>query len=310
MMPDASASWPLPEDYDFFETTRGLRAGRYDPTVRREPDGLWRTAHTADGPATVRLTVRGAALDADAWGPGAQRVLPDVPRWIGLQQPRWQLPAHPVVDRLARQFRGLRDIDTRDVFEAVLVMVLQQLVTWQEGTRMWRRLCLSIGERAPGPGDLRLSPTPRAIRAAGTLALHGAGIGPQQVRTVVEVARVAHALRRVVDMPTSDAAAWLQKVRGVGPWTAGMALGIRLGRPEPVPSGDFHLPNTIAWALAAEPRATDERMQELLAPFAGQGFRVIRLIWAAGLEAPKRGPRQARHRDSQADAFGKRRRSR
>lgn len=310
MTPDASASWPLREDYDFFETTRGLRTGPYDPTVRREPDGLWRTAHTADGPATVRLTVRGCTLDADAWGPGARLVLPDVPRWTGLHQPRWQLPAHPVVDRLAKQFGGLRDIDTRDVFEALLVMVLQQLVTWQEGMRMWRRLCLSIGQCAPGPADLRLSPTPRAIRAAGTVTLHAAGIGPQQVRTVVEVARVAHALRRAGDMPTSEADAWLQKVRGVGPWTAGMALGIRLGRPDPVPIGDFHLPNTVAWALAGEPRATDERMQELLAPFAGQGFRVIRLIWAARIEAPKRGPRQAWRRDSSADAFSEHRRRR
>ena len=75
MTPDASDTWPLPEPYDFFETTRWLRLGVRDPTVRRDVDGLWRTSHTADGPVTVRMTIAGARLRADAWGPGAAAVL-------------------------------------------------------------------------------------------------------------------------------------------------------------------------------------------------------------------------------------------
>jgi hypothetical protein len=34
-------------------------------------------------------------------------------------------------------------------------------------------------------------------------------------------------------------------------------------------------------------------MVELLAPFGDQAFRVVRLVWAAGIEAPRRGPRPA-----------------
>ena len=138
---------------------------------------------------------------------------------------------------------------------------------------------------------MRLSPTPRAIRAAGTMQLQAAGIGVKQARTLMTVAGVAHALRRASDLPTPEAAALLQKVRGIGPWTAGMVLGLRLGRPEPVPVGDFHLPSTIAFALAGEPRATDARMLELLQPFGDQAFRVVRLVWAANIAAPRRGPR-------------------
>ena len=83
-----------------------------------------------------------------------------------------------------------------------------------------------------------------------------------------------------------------KRVRGIGPWSAASLLGMRCARPEPIPLGDYHLPNTIAWALAGEPRATDDRMLELLAPFEGQAFRVIRLVFAAGIRAPKRGPRR------------------
>ena len=293
--PDAQTSWPLPEQYDFFATTRGLTTGVRDPTLRREPDGLWRATRTADGPVTVRLTV-GRELQAQVWGPGARLAIDEIPRWLGLHEPVWALPPHPVVDRLLKEHRGIRGTDTRNVFEALLVTVLQQLVTWQEAASAWRRICATLGEPAPGPAGLRLAPSPHALRQAGTARLHALGVGLKQSRTLMEVAFSARALQRAADMPTGEAVTWLQHVRGVGPWTANLAMGDRLGRPEPIPVGDFHLPNTVAWALAGEPRGTDARMTELLEPFTGQAFRVIRLIGAAGIEAPKRGPRRAARR--------------
>ena len=105
------------------------------------------------------------------------------------------------------------------------------------------------------------------------------------------IAGVAHALRRAADMPTPDAAALLQKVRGIGPWTASMVLGLRLGRPSRFRSGTFICRRRSRGPCAGEPRATDARMMELLEPFGDQAFRVVRLVWAAGIEAPRRGPR-------------------
>ena len=55
--------------------------------------------------------------------------------------------------------------------------------------------------------------------------------------------------------------------------------------------GDFHLPNLVAWLLAGEPRGTDERMLELLAPYEGHRGRVQRLLEASGTHAPRYGPR-------------------
>ena len=57
MVPEASRSWPLPPRYDFFGTIGLLNTGNFDPTLRHEANGLWRTAHTREGAATVRLTV-------------------------------------------------------------------------------------------------------------------------------------------------------------------------------------------------------------------------------------------------------------
>jgi 3-methyladenine DNA glycosylase/8-oxoguanine DNA glycosylase len=86
----------------------------------------------------------------------------------------------------------------------------------------------------------------------------------------------------------------LRAFPGIGAWTAG-EVGIRaLGDPDAVSVGDFHLPNLVCWALAGEPRGTDERMLELLEPYRGQRGRVARLLELSGLRAPRYGPRLER----------------
>ena len=60
--------------------------------------------------------------------------------------------------------------------------------------------------------------------------------------------------------------------------------------------GDFHLPNLVAYALAREPRGTDDRMLELLEPYRGVRARVVRLLELSGLRAPRYGPRLSTQR--------------
>lgn len=65
-----------------------------------------------------------------------------------------------------------------------------------------------------------------------------------------------------------------------------------MGDPDAVAVGDFHLKNVIVHTLTGRPRGSDEEMLELLAPYAGQRGRVVRLLLQAGASAPKFGPRQ------------------
>ena len=59
-----------------------------------------------------------------------------------------------------------------------------------------------------------------------------------------------------------------------------------MGDPDAVAVGDYHLKNVVGYALAGEARATDERMLELLTPYAGQRGRVIRALLRHGHRAP------------------------
>jgi len=106
----------------------------------------------------------------------------------------------------------------------------------------------------------------------------------------------ARRLEAATDLAPPEAQARLRAIPGVGAWTAAEVAARAWGDPDAVSVGDYHLPSLVAWALAGEPRGTDDRMLELLAPFAGQRGRVIRLLEVSGLTAPRRGPRYAGRR--------------
>ena len=95
----------------------------------------------------------------------------------------------------------------------------------------------------------------------------------------------------MVDRP-EEAERILRSIPGVGPWTSALVRSEALGDVDAVTVGDYHLPNTVSWALAREERGTDERMLELLEPYRPHRGRVVALIHAAGIGAPKRGPRR------------------
>ena len=69
-----------------------------------------------------------------------------------------------------------------------------------------------------------------------------------------------------------------------------MVLGFGAGDPDAVLLGDLHAPHIVSWALAQEPRGSDERMLELLEPFRGQRFRVTRLLLGGPFTPPRLSP--------------------
>jgi len=138
---------------------------------------------------------------------------------------------------------------------------------------------------------MRVMPTPQTWRRIPSWEWHRAGVDPGRARTVIAAATAAHRLDESLTLPRDQRLRRLRAIPGVGVWTAAEVAHVALGDPDAVSVGDYHLPNVVAWVLAGESRATDERMLELLEPYRGQRGRVIRLLEAAGIEAPRRGPR-------------------
>ena len=282
---------------DLALTLGPLYRGRADPTLRLGPRTAIRATRTLTGPATLELRlVAPDRVAAAAWGPGAEAALDVAPRLLGVGDAAagFEPDRHPVVARLARRLRGLHLGRSEAVFEALLPAILEQKVTGGEAFRAYRGLILRFGEPAPGPHGargLRLPPAPETLAALPYYAFHPYGVEARRADVIRRLARDARRLEGLLAGSPELAATRLQSYPGVGPWTAAEVTLRAFGDPDAVSVGDFHLPNLVAFALAGEPRADDARMLELLEPWRGHRARVVRLLEASGMSAPRYGPR-------------------
>jgi 3-methyladenine DNA glycosylase/8-oxoguanine DNA glycosylase len=287
-------SFPLTAPLDLLRTLAPLSRGPYDPTIRLAAGRAWRATRTPDGPATVALAHTGDAVRAEAWGPGAERALANIPALLGLDREPDPIPiGHPLVVRLARRHPGIRIPRSEAVLESLVPAILEQKVTGQEAHRAMSGLIRVHGEAAPGPPEwrLRLMPLPTTLAALPYYAYHPFGVEQRRAELIRRVASRASWFEAIVDLPLPEAYGRLLAVPGIGPWTAA-EIGVRaLGDVDAVSVGDFHLPNVVAYALAGEPRGNDTRMLELLEPYRGQRARVIRLLELSGIRPPRYGPR-------------------
>jgi 3-methyladenine DNA glycosylase/8-oxoguanine DNA glycosylase len=283
-----------PPRYDFAGTLRGVAMSYRDPTARVTATEAWWATRTPDGPGTLHLRHEGAQLTATGYGAGAGWLVERADAIAGLRDDvsgfAELAAAHPLVAELARRRSGWRMARTGRVFQRLLPAILEQKVTGKEAHRAYRRILHHFGEPAPGPvPGLVLPPDPAAVAATPYWVFHPFGVEQRRADTVRRAAARAASLEKAAD--SAEATRRLTALPGIGPWTAAEVVRTSHGDPDAVSVGDYHLPNTIAWALAGEPRGTDERMLELLEPFRGHRGRVCALVESAGMGAPRFGPR-------------------
>ncbi len=270
------------------------RFGTADPTTRLGLGEFWRASYTPDGPGTLRIRWVGQQVDAEAWGAGRGWMLARVEALTGALDPGFAfVDAHPVVLRAQRNHPDVRFGASHMLFHELLPTILGQRITASEALRQWRVLCLRLGEPAPGPAPgLLVPPSPAALLGKPAWWFHPLGIEAKRAQALRMVARHADKLWQWAELSTAQAAAKLALLTGVGPWTIGSVMATAMGDPDAVAVGDFHLKNLVSYNLAGEPRGTDERMLQLLAPYEGQRGRVVRLLQLDGQSPPAFGPRQ------------------
>lgn len=273
-------------------TLRPLQHGSTDPRIRVHRNEAWRATRTPDGPGAQHIRLKEDVVEADAWGPGAAWLLEHLPELLGERDDASGFtPAHAGLRELHRHHPGLRIGRSRAVVETIVPTILEQKVTGTAARRSFRAIVHRYGEPAPGPFGLRLLPEPKVLAALPYEDLHPLGVERKRAATLKIACSYARRLEEATDMPIEAARRRLLALPGVGEWTTALVAGAAWGDPDAVEVGDFHVPNMVAWYLAGEARGTDDRMLELLAPFAGHRARVIRLIEYSGARAPRFGPR-------------------
>ena len=277
-------------------TVAAYRFGRPDPTTIIDGSTLWRATLTPLGPATVKIEGIGTTPFAEFFGPGADWLKARYDALLGDDDVIPDLVAHhDVVKRAQKRFQHLALGRTETPYHEIIPAVLGQRVTAGEAVRQWQALVTQFGERAPGPHPtLRVPPTPDVLARLGYVTFHEYGIERKRADTIRNIARVSHFLIRdwPSNVPAEQHTHSLMNLPGVGPWTAAVAGSVAFGDPDALAVGDFHLKNTVAWALHGIARGTDEQMLESLAPYVGHRHRVVRWLQLMGYRAPARGPRR------------------
>lgn len=267
------------------------RYGSGDPTTVITPGQFARATLTPDGPGTIQLDWRGGALQAEAWGPGADWLLHRVPALTGALDSGHRFDgAHEAVMRAQRHHPDVRFGASGVLYHELLPVILGQRITAGEAVRQWRRLVRRLGAPAPGPLGLWLPPLPERLAGHPAWSLHPLGIEARRAEALRTVALHSRHLARWSD--AADPATELLRLPGIGPWTVGSVLAVSHGDPDAVAVGDFHLKHMVTHVLTGRSRGTDEEMMALLEPYRGQRGRVVRLLLLDGHRAPSFGPRQ------------------
>lgn len=288
--------WRPGRPVDLPATLGALRRGAGDPAMATTTDGaLWLALPTPVGPATLRLALdpADAAVEAQAWGPGADWAVDAVPRLLGAgDDPSGFEPRDPVVRDTWRRHPGWRVPRTGLVLPTLVPTVLEQKVAGAAARASWRELLRRFGEPAPGPAPagLRVPPTASTWARVPSWDWHRAGVGPQRSATIMRAVASATALERTTALPPARVDAALRSIPGIGAWTSAEVRQRVHGDPDAVSVGDLHLPALVGTALIGR-RVDDDGMLELLAPYAGHRYRAVRMIELSGVRIARRGPR-------------------
>ena len=262
---------------------------------RRRGVGWWAT-ETPEGSASVAFRAVGGEVVVDSWGPGAEWALAQVPALLGGDDdPSGFRPLDPVVRELVARMGVPRLGATGRWFEAMATAAVYQRVVSADARTSVARLGRLFGAEVPGGGPLPLVPSPEAVLGLPDHDFHRAGVDRGRARVIRVAAKHADRLEELSERTGAAAREWLQRLPGVGPWTAARTTGAATGDADAVPVGDLHVPRLVTYALSGASDGDDDSMLELLEPYAGHRGRVVRLIKAAGIGPPRNFPAPTRY---------------
>lgn len=269
--------------FDLRRTFTMQALGAFDPTAVFASDTVFIKNFISRGSV---VTLRCEARDGELVVTGDAGALTAWGQWLPPDDGAAAFaPSNEKLAQLHRRLAGLRLLRVPWVFDVACGAVLQQRIAFVDAVKQFGRIAKAFGARV---GEGAAFPDGPTLAKVPLYELQRLGVDAQRARTLHALAK-SEAQRPFLSADTSfdEIVRRLELLPGIGPWTMGMIRGYGLGDSDATIVGDLGLPHLVCWALAGEPRGTDERMLELLEPFRGHRFRVTRLLHAAGISVPR-----------------------
>jgi 3-methyladenine DNA glycosylase/8-oxoguanine DNA glycosylase len=188
----------------------------------------------------------------------------------------------PMIGRATLQFQGLRQLRLSTVAQALLRAFCGQLIEARRARDLERTIVRAVEQRVEGT-NLYAPPTSASLARLAPARLRQLGLHASRAAALVRICRSID-LERLNALPTEEAAKFIERQRGLGPWSAGLVCLEGLGRSERGLVGDLGL---IKLMSQLRGRWVDGReTAELLEPYgewAGLAGKYLMLAHAHGL---------------------------
>lgn len=222
-------------------------------------DGTYYRAMRDDrGAALVAVREGGAgSIEVRATGRDSERWLPSVRRLLGTNADLrdWYARSARVswLRELSQRLTGLKPPRYPTLWEACAHAIVFQQISIHAGAAIMRRLVEAFGEEVvAGNVRGRIFPEPARWLAASDAVLRGAGLSANKTAHVRSSATAfadgSMSEGRLDALSTQEAAAALCAIRGIGPWSAAVALLRGMGRLDVFPLRDSGVARSLAHA--------------------------------------------------------------
>jgi DNA-3-methyladenine glycosylase II len=189
---------------------------------------------------------------------------------------------------LLKRFGTLRIVRALDLYEALLVAVIGQQVSVQAAQSVRRRLMENLGTRVtvdngPGQENHYLYPTPKQLIKAGELGLREQGLSRQKSTYLLEIANRAATgeldREAFAALSDEDAIERLCEIKGVGRWTAEIALMRGLGRNDVFAAGDLGLQVAVQELRRMRKRPSEKALRKIAERWKGWRSYAAFYLW-------------------------------
>jgi 3-methyladenine DNA glycosylase/8-oxoguanine DNA glycosylase len=145
----------------------------------------------------------------------------------------------PLIGETTRAFQGMRQLRLPTVAQSFLRAFCGQLVDSRFARELEVKIVRALCPRVDGT-TLREPPTSATFAGLAPVRLRQLGLHARRAAALVRICRAVD-LERLRGLPTDRAAAFIERERGLGPWSAGVVCLEGLGRYERGLVGDLSL---------------------------------------------------------------------
>ena len=190
----------------------------------------------------------------------------------------------PLLADALRHSRGLRIAGAPSLWEAIVTAVLSQQINLAFAYDIRRELSIAFGRRARFDGETWFDfPAPSRIARETEASLRKFRLSGAKAGTLSRAAKAFASgeitEEEVAALPDEEAIAKLTSIKGVGRWTAEIALLRGLGRADVFPGGDLGVVKYVAMQLLGHrARVTEKKMRRFADRW--RPYRGLALVYA------------------------------